>query len=59
MNAVWLVILFILALWGLGVLTFVIADELMKRRHQDKLETSDWTDKVDAMRRLQDTEDDA
>jgi hypothetical protein len=59
MNAVWLVILFILALWGLGVLTFVIADELMKRRHQDKLETGDWTNKVDAMRRLQDMEDEA
>jgi hypothetical protein len=59
MNAVWLVILFILALWGLAVLTFVIADELMKRRHRNNLETSDWTDKVDAMRRLQDMEDEA
>ena len=59
MNAVWLVVLFILGIWGLGVLTFVIADELVKRRHQDNLATRDWTDKVDAMRRLQDMEDEA
>jgi hypothetical protein len=59
MNAVWLVVLVILAIWGLGVLTFVIADELVKRRHHDNLATRDWTEKVDAMRRLQDTEDDA
>ena len=59
MNAVWLVILFIFAVWGLAVLTLVIADALVKRRHQDNLETRDWTEKVDAMRRLHEMEGDA
>jgi hypothetical protein len=59
MNAVWLVILFIFAVWGLAVLTLVIADELVKRRHHDNLKIRDWTEKVDAMRRLHDMEGDA
>ena len=59
MNAVWLVILFIFAVWGLAVLTLVIADALVKRRHHDNLKTRDWTEKVDAMRRLHEMEGDA
>jgi hypothetical protein len=59
MNAVWLVILFIFAVWGLAVLTLVIADTLVKRRHHDNLKTRDWTEKVDAMRRLHEMEGDA
>jgi hypothetical protein len=59
MNAVWLVVLFIFAVWGLAVLTLVIADELVKCQHHDNLKTRDWTEKVDAMRRLQDQEGDA
>ncbi len=56
MSPAWLVVAFILALWALSVLTMTIADELLKRRHQANLQTRDWTEKVEAMRRLQDEE---
>jgi len=54
MSPAWLVVALILALWGLSVLTMTIADQLLKRRHQANLQTRDWQEKVEAMRRLQD-----
>ena len=59
MSPAWLVVALILALWALSVLTMTIADELLKRRHQANLQTRDWQEKVDAMRRLQDREGEA
>ena len=42
--------------WGM-VLGF--ADAMMRRRYQDLLEIRDWTEKVEAMRRMADREGDA
>ncbi len=54
MSPAWLVVALILALWALSVLSMTIADELLKRRHEANLQTRDWTEKVDAMRRMVD-----
>ena len=59
MNAVWLVILVIFALWGALTTIVLLADAMAKRRYDRMLEVRDWTEKVDAMRRLQDREGDA
>jgi hypothetical protein len=54
MSRAWLVVALIFAFWTLSFLTMAIADELLKRRHQANLQTGDWTEKVEAMRRMQD-----
>jgi len=56
MNAAWLVVLLIFAVWLVALITLTIADELAKRRHDVTLNVRDWQDKVNAMRRLQDEE---
>jgi purine-cytosine permease-like protein len=59
MSAAWFVVLLILAIWGVGVTALTIADWLVRRRYSEQLEVRDWTEKVNAMKRLQDREGDA
>jgi purine-cytosine permease-like protein len=59
MSAAWFVIFAIFAVWGFGLTMVMIADWMVRRRFETSLETRDWEDKVDAMRRLQDREGDA
>ena len=46
-------------LWTIVTLIVLTADRLAQRRYELMLETRDWREKVDAMRRLQDREGDA
>jgi predicted metal-binding membrane protein len=59
MNAVWIVVFGIFAVWGAAAMMLSVADWLVRRRYLEQLETRDWTEKVDAMRRLQDQDGDA
>jgi hypothetical protein len=59
MNAVWIVLLGIFAVWGAAAIMLGFADWLVRRRYLEQLETRDWTEKVEAMKRLQDQEGDA
>jgi hypothetical protein len=59
MNAVWLVILIIFALWGFLSFLVILTDHLVKRQYDQGLEMRDWDEKVQAMMRLQDQEGEA
>jgi len=59
MNAVWVVIFAIFALWGVAALMVGIADWMVKRSYEISLETRAWEEKVQAMRRMLDQEGDA
>ena len=59
MSAAWFVIILIVALWGMGVLALLATEAHYRRRYREQLEVREWTEKVDAMRRLQDREGDA
>ena len=59
MSAAWFVILLILAIWGIGAAAVLWVDAIYKRRYREMLEVRDWTEKVDAMRRMVDREGDA
>jgi Flp pilus assembly protein TadB len=54
MNAVWLVIIAIFALWGVAAAAVGWIDAKKRRRHQHMLQTRDWQEKVEAMRRMHD-----
>jgi hypothetical protein len=56
MNAVWLVLIAIFALWGLIAAVIVGVDQVARRRYREQLEVREWTEKVEAMRRLTDEE---
>jgi hypothetical protein len=57
MNAVWLVILTIFALWGFLSFLVILTDHLVKLRYDQGLEMRDWDEKVQAMRRLHEMEE--
>ena len=59
MNAAWLIIVAIFTLWALGATAIAIADAAAERRYRNSLQTRDWLEKVEAMRRMQDREGDA
>jgi hypothetical protein len=59
MSPAWLVIGLIGVLWALGVAIIYIIDSREERRYRYMLQTRDWDEKVQAMRRLQDREGDA
>jgi len=59
MNAVWLVIITMFVLWGIGALCVFTIDALERRRHRLNLELRDWREKVEAMKRMHDREGDA
>jgi hypothetical protein len=59
MNAVWIVVLGIFAVWGAAAMMLGVADWLVRRRYLEQLETRDWTEKVEAMRRIHDQEGNA
>jgi hypothetical protein len=54
MNAVWLVIIAIFAVWGVAAAAVGWIDAKERRRHAYMLQTRDWQEKVEAMRRMQD-----
>jgi hypothetical protein len=56
MNAVWIVLFAIFALWGVIAAVIVGVDQVARRRYREQLEVRDWTEKVEAMRRLTDEE---
>jgi hypothetical protein len=59
MNAVWLVILVILAGWGVVAGLVLVFDAYYRKQYREQLEVRDWKDKVQAMRRMHDREGDA
>jgi hypothetical protein len=59
MNAVWLVVLGILAIWGAALIMLMLADWAVSRRYLEQLQAREWGEKVDAMRRIYDQEGDA
>jgi hypothetical protein len=54
MNAVWIVLFAIFALWGFIAAVIVGVDQVARRRYREQLDVRDWTEKVEAMRRLVD-----
>jgi hypothetical protein len=54
MNAVWIVLFAIFALWGFIAAVIVGLDQVARRRYREQLDVRDWTEKVEAMRRLVD-----
>ena len=56
MNTAWNIVLGVLALWGLISAVILIADAMVSRRYKEQLDLRDWTEKVDAMRRIYDEE---
>jgi hypothetical protein len=59
MNAAWLIVALIVTIWALAVLTLSIGDALLRHRERQQLQTRDWAEKVEAMRRMVDREGDA
>ena len=59
MSAAWFVVLLILAIWGIGAGILLALEAHYRRRYREQLEVRDWTEKVDAMRRIHDREGDA
>ena len=54
MNAVWIVLFAIFALWGFIAAVIVGVDQVARRRYREQLEVREWTEKVEAMRRMVD-----
>ena len=54
MNAVWIVLFAIFALWGFIAAVIVGVDQVARRRYREQLDVRDWTEKVEAMRRMVD-----
>jgi uncharacterized membrane protein len=59
MNAAWLVLIAIVVLWAVVVTMLQIADWIVQRKYVERLQTRDWEEKVQAMRRMQDQEGEA
>jgi biopolymer transport protein ExbB/TolQ len=59
MNAAWLVLIAIVVVWAVAVTMLQIADWIVQRRFIEQLQTRDWDEKVQAMRRMHDREGDA
>jgi predicted metal-binding membrane protein len=59
MNAAWLIVAGIFAVWGAAVMMLYIADWTVQRRYVEQLQVRDWTEKVEAMRRMHDQEGEA
>ena len=53
------VIVGLLAMWGVIAAVVLGLDAANRRRYYAKLELRDWSEKVEAMRRLQDKEGEA
>ena len=53
------VIVGLLAMWGVIAAVVLALDAANRRRYYANLEVREWAEKVEAMRRLQDTEGDA
>jgi hypothetical protein len=59
MSPAWLVVIAIGLIWLTGVIIIYGIDSREERRYRYMLQTRDWDEKVQAMRRLQDREGDA
>ena len=59
MSTAWFIVFMIVVLWGLMTGYILLADGLDRRRWQQHREMRDWSEKVEAMRRLQDKEGEA
>ena len=53
------IIIGLLAMWGVIAAVVLGLDAANRRRYYAKLELRDWSEKVEAMRRLQDKEGEA
>ena len=58
MSAAWFVVMLILIIWGAGAGILLALEAHYRRRYREQLEVRDWTEKVDAMRRIHDREGD-
>jgi hypothetical protein len=59
MNAAWLIVFGIFAIWGAALIMLYIADWTVQRQYMNQLQAREWGEKVDAMRRMHDREGDA
>jgi hypothetical protein len=59
MSPAWLVVIAIGLIWLTGVIIIYGIDSREERRYRYMLQTRDWDEKVQAMRRLQDREGEA
>ena len=59
MSAAWFVVMLILIIWGAGAGILLGLEAHYRRRYREQLEVREWTEKVDAMRRMHDREGDA